>query len=189
MIRELVLKNRTFRRFHQDVAIAHETLEELVDLARLSASGGNLQPLRYILSCEPAKNASIFPHLKWAGYLKDWAGPMEGERPSAYIIILGDTRISRSFSYDVGIAAQTMRIGAAERGLAGCMIGSVQRAKLRAALKIAEYYEISLVLALGKPKEKVVLEKMAPSGDVKYWRDSQNVHHVPKRALEDLIVG
>ncbi|UCC90096.1 MAG: nitroreductase family protein, partial [Anaerolineales bacterium] len=88
MIRDLILRNRTRRRFHPEVAIRVESLRELVDLARLSPSAANLQPLRYILSCDPQKNALIFPHLGWAGYLKDWPGPEEGERPSAYIIIL-----------------------------------------------------------------------------------------------------
>ncbi|MDP6647751.1 MAG: nitroreductase family protein, partial [Dehalococcoidales bacterium] len=82
MIRELILKNRSYRRFYQEVAIELETLRELVDLARLSASAANRQPLKYILSADPQKNALIFPHLSWAGYLKDWPGPSEGERSS-----------------------------------------------------------------------------------------------------------
>jgi nitroreductase len=188
-MKDLVLSSRTCRRFHQDAAISRDTLLSLIELARLSASGSNLQPIRYVLSCEPEKNEQIFPLLKWAGYLKDWPGPVEGERPAAYIIILGDTRVSRSFSYDVGIVAQTLRLGATEKGLAGCMIGSIQRQRLRKLLDIPEEYEIPLVLALGKPREKAVLEHVGPSGDVKYWRDAQGVHHVPKRALESLIIS
>ena len=186
-IRDLVMQNRTYRRFYQEVAVEHEMLRELVDLARLSASAANLQPLKYILSCEPQKNALIFPHLGWAGYLKDWQGPCEGERPSAYIIILGDTQISQSFGCDHGIAAQSILLGAAEKGLGGCMIGTVQRQKLRKALDIPSRYEILLVLALGKPKEQVVIEAVDAAGDIKYWRDSQAVHHVPKRSLKEII--
>jgi nitroreductase len=189
MIRDLVIKNRSYRRFHQDVQIERETLRELVDLARLSASAANLQPLKYILSNEPESNALIFSCLRWAGYLKDWRGPAEGERPSAYIIILGDTSISPGFLCDHGIAAQSILLGATEKGLGGCMLAAVQRTKLKKLLKIAEHYEILLVLALGKPKEKVVLEKLGPDGDIKYWRDKDEVHHVPKRKLDDIIVG
>jgi len=105
MIRDLILKNRSYRRFHQEVAIELETLRELADLARCSASAANRQPLKYILSCQPDKNALIFKHLSWAGSLKDWPGPEEGERPSAYIIVLGDKEVSQSFSCDHGIAA------------------------------------------------------------------------------------
>ena len=188
MVRDLVMKNRTYRRFFQEVAIDRQMLRELVDLARLSASAGNMQPLKYVLSCEPKRNALIFPHLAWAGYLKDWPGPCEGERPSAYVIILGDTRIAQSFGCDHGIAAQSILLGATERGLGGCIIGTVQRDGLRKALDIPSGYEILLVLALGKPAETVVIEKVGLAGDIKYWRDSENVHHVPKRALDDIIL-
>jgi len=189
MIRDLIQKNRSYRRFYQDVPVDAATLRGLVDLARLSPSARNAQPLRFILSCEPEKNALIFKHLAWAGYLRGWGGPQEGERPSAYIIILGDTLISPNFGCDHGIAAQSILIGAVEAGLGGCMIGSVQRPALMEALKIDPKYEILLVLALGKPKEQVVVEAVGTDGDIKYWRDHEQVHHVPKRALDDLIIG
>jgi len=190
MISELVLKNRSYRRFYQDTAIDLDTLRELVNLGRLSASAANLQPLKYIISCDPKRNALIFPNLGWAGYLKDWPGPGEGERPSAYIIILKDTEIkSRLSEYDCGIACQSMLLRATESGLGGCIIYSVDRKKLQEALAIPDRYEIHLVLALGKPKEKVQIEAVGPEGDIKYWRDEQAVHHVPKRDLDDIIIG
>ena len=189
MIRDLVIENRSCRRFYQDVTIEREILRELVDLARLSASAANRQPLKYILSCDPQRNALIFPHLSWAGALKDWPGPSEGERPSAYVIILGDTEISQAFGCDHGIAAQSILLGAREKGLGGCMFGAIQRDELSKALGIPPRYEILLVLSLGKPKEKVVLETVGPDGDFNYWRDSDSVHHVPKRPLDDIIIG
>jgi len=188
MLEELIRKNRSYRRFHQGVAVELETLRQLVNLARLSASGSNLQPLKYILSCDPKTNADIFPHTRWAGYLKDWDGPAEGERPAAYIVVLGDTEIRKSFGCDHGIAAQSIMLGATEWGLGGCMIGSIDRPKLRQTLEIPERYEILLVLALGQPKEQVVLEEVGPDGDIKYYRDDENVHHVPKRSLDELIL-
>jgi nitroreductase len=189
MLKELVMKNRSYRRFNEKRQITRETLEELVDLARLSASGGNKQPLKFILSAEPETNARIFPHLAWAGYLTDWPGPAEGERPTAYIIILGDTEISSSFGVDHGIAAQTILLGATERGLGGCIIGSIQREQLRKVLNIPPRYEILLVIALGEPRETVVIEEVGPDGDIRYWRDEKSVHHVPKRSLKELIIG
>ena len=189
MIKDLVLRNRSYRRFYQDVPVSLETLKELVDLARLSASGANRQPLKYILSCDPEMNALIFPNLGWAAYLKDWPGPQEGERPAAYIIIMGDKSISPSFGCDHGIAAQSMLLGATEMGLGGCIIGSVRKDELAQALAIPAQYEILLVLALGKPKETVVLEPLGPAGDIKYWRDEHGVHHVPKRSLNEVIIG
>ncbi|NIM05683.1 MAG: nitroreductase [Armatimonadetes bacterium] len=189
MIRDLILRNRSCRRFDEESAIERQTLIELVDLARLSASAANLQPLKYLLSCEPQRNAEIFRHLAWAAYLKDWPGPPPGERPAAYIIILGDTGISKMFGCDHGIAAQSILLGARERGLAGCMIGLIERDELREALAIPLRYEILLVIALGKPREQVVLDEVGPGGDIKYWRDDNGVHHVPKRPLEELILG
>lgn len=189
MLRDLVLENRSYRRFYQDEPVSTDTLRELVDLARLSASGSNLQPLKYIVSDDPVGNERIFPHLAWAGYLKDWPGPAEGERPAAYIVILGDTHIRTSFGCDHGIAAQSILLGAVERGLGGCMIGSVAQKALREALDIPAHLDILLVIALGKPRETVVLEPVGPDGDIKYWRDADGVHHVPKRALEEIIVS
>ena len=189
MIKDLIKRTRSYRRFNQNYRIELDTLREMVDVARLSAAAGNLQPLKYILSNEPVKNSRIFQHLAWAGYLRDWRGPLEGERPSAYIIVLGDKRICNSFGCDHGIACQNIMLAAVEKGLGGCMIGSVNRERLRTELDIPDYLEILLVLALGKPNETVVLEELGPEGDIKYWRDSDGVHHVPKRKLEDIIVG
>jgi nitroreductase len=188
MLRDLIISNRSCRRFHEDVPVERQTLEELVDLARLSASAGNLQPLKYVLSNEPEENARIFPHLAWAAYLKEWPGPEPGERPAAYIIILGDTQISKSFGCDHGIAAQSILLGAREKGLAGCMIGLIKRDELREALAISSGYEVLLVLALGKPREQVVIDELKPGGDIKYWRDRDAVHHVPKRPLRELLL-
>jgi nitroreductase len=189
MIKELVLKNRSYRRFHQNVSVDKETLKELVDFARLSATGGNVQPLKFMVSCDASRNALIFPHLGWAGYLKDWAGPAEGERPAAYIIVLGDKKIKQSFGCDHGIAVQSILLGAVEKGLGGCIIATIQKPALTQALTIPEHLEILLILALGKPKETVVIEPVGPQGDIKYWRDAKGVHHVPKRSLDELIVG
>ncbi|HSW02639.1 MAG TPA: nitroreductase family protein [Sedimentisphaerales bacterium] len=189
MIRELIISNRSCRRFHQDFAVDRRTLEGLVELARYSASAANLQPLKYILSCDPARNAQIFANLAWAGYLKEWPGPAEGERPCAYIVVLGDTEINTNFGCDHGIAAQSILLGAREQGLAGCMIGLIKRDELRKVLEIATRYEILLVLALGKPKEQVVVDDVGPDGSIKYWREKTGVHHVPKRPLSELILG
>lgn len=162
---------------------------ELVDLARLSASGANRQPLKFALSTAPAQNARIFPCLHWAAYLKEWAGPGEGERPAAYVIILGDKEIADNFGVDHGIAAQSILLGAVEQGLRGCILASVERDKLREILAIPERYEILLVVALGEPAETVVVDAVAADGNIRYWRDADSVRHVPKRSLEDLLLA
>ncbi len=188
-IRDLILKNRSFRRFDENHQIERQTLVDLVDLARHSASGANKQPLKFYLSSDPETNAKIFPHTRWAGYLTDWDGPAAGERPTAYILILGDKNISDSFGVDHGIAAQSMLLGAAERGLGGCMIGSVQRVKLQRDLALADHLQILLVVALGKPAETVVIENLEAGASIEYWRGPDEIHHVPKRTLDELLVA
>jgi nitroreductase len=185
--KELVLKTRTCRRFEETCQISLETLENLVDLARLSASGGNRQPLKYILFTKPEECEKIFPYLAWAAYLKDWPGPDKGERPSAYIIILGDKSVTDNFGVDHGIAAQTIMLGASYEGLGGCIIASIKREELSDELKIPDKYEILFILAIGKPVEKVIIDEIRDD-DVKYWRDDKGIHHVPKRTLKNLIL-
>lgn len=188
MIRELIGRTRSCRRFREDRIVSMDTLRDLIDLARLAASAGNLQPLKYALFNEKALNNLIFPRLRWAAYLRDWKGPEEGARPPAYILVLGDRALAGSFGCDHGIASQNILLGAAQRGLGACIIGSVDRERLRKDLRIPERYEILHVIALGEPGERIVLETVGPEGDIKYWRDDEGVHHVPKRQLEDVIL-
>ena len=191
MLKDLVLKNRSYRRFYQDVPVSLDTLRELIGLARLSASARNLQPLRYVLCADRLANAAVFDTLAWAGYLKDWPGPVEGERPAAYIVVLHDTTLGGPayIGADYGLAVQNILLGAVERGLGGCIIASVQRDRLRQILAIPDRYDILVVLALGAPKETVVVDEVGPDGDIKYWRDAQQAHHVPKRSLDTLIIA
>jgi nitroreductase len=186
-IDEAIRKNRSCRRFKQQERLTVSELKDLVNLARLSPSGGNLQPLKFMLSNKPATNAVVFKRLAWAGYLKDWNGPAEGERPAAYIIIVGDKKIAASPGCDHGIAAQSIMLGATARGFGGCMLGAIDRKGLRKDLSIPAQYDILLVLALGRPKERIAIE-IAKGGDIKYWRDKKGTHHVPKRPLKELIL-
>ncbi len=188
MIEDLIRKNRSCRRFYQNHPVDTDLLKDLVNLARLSASGHNLQPLAYILSGDPVANDAIFPCLGWAAHLKDWKGPVEGERPAGYILILGDTEISKNFGVDHGIAAQSILLGARENGLAGCMIGTINRKRIREIFELDERYDILLVIALGEPRETVVIETLPSDGDTRYWRDEKHVHHVPKRDLKSIIL-
>lgn len=187
-VRELVEKNRSIRIFKQTPAPDRAQLETWVDNARLASSGGNLQPLAYYLSSDTATNDKIFATLRWAGYLTDWAGPAEGERPTSYIVLLRDNDVTNNFIVDHGIASEILRLSAFEQGFGSCLIGSIDRAKLREALGIASRYEILVVLALGAPAERVVLETVT-GGNIRYWRDGHGALHVPKRALRDVLVN
>lgn len=187
--KELVLANRSYRRFYQDVRIDKQEILTWVDLARLSASGRNAQPLKYLVYTNKEECAKIFPFLAWAGYLTQWAGPEEGERPAAYVIMLGDIRIAKEYFCDHGIAAQSLLLAAVNDGFGGCIVANIQRVKMREALLIPEHFDIIQVIAFGKPKEKVVLESISEDGDVKYWRDAEGTHHVPKRGLDEIVIN
>jgi len=182
MIRDLVLKNRSYRRWRQAEAIEYETLKEFVDLARLCSSAANRQALKYIISSEPQKNALIFPFLHIDN------NPVEGERAAAYIVILEDQRIKMAMPCDFGITAQTIMLAAAEKGLGGVMIGAINRIGLRKALELPSHLEILLVLALGKTIEEMVIEPLGNDGNTQQWWETKEIRHVPKRALEDIIV-
>jgi nitroreductase len=160
----------------------------MIDNARLSASAKNNQSLKYIISNDEATNTLIFPSLIWAGYLQNWKGPEEGERPSAYIVMLNDNSIAQNYFCDDGIATQSILLTAVEKGYGGCIIASLYHNIIRDVLKIDESYKIIQIIALGKPLEEVVIEPLGESGDIKYWRDSNHVHHVPKRNLSDIII-
>lgn len=189
MIKELAYKNRSCRRFKEDNRISKETLLELIDIARVSPSSKNLQPLKYIVSVDKDKNEEIFKTLAWAKYLKNWPGPAKGERPSAYIIILLDLEISQNADCDEGIVSQSISLGAVEKKIAACILHSVDRDKLRNTLNIPDKYKISLVIALGEPAEERFIETMKSKEDYKYWRDERGIHHVPKRSLDEIILN
>ncbi|PRZ02164.1 nitroreductase family protein [Marinilabilia salmonicolor] len=186
-LKDLIRRNRSYRRFYEEESIPQYILEGLVDLARLSPSARNAQTLKYFISCDAETNAKIFPHLSWAGYLPNWDGPVKGERPSAYIVVLNDTKISDNYFCDDGIAIQSILLGAVEQNLGGCIIGSVDRLKLSNALEIPKHLKIVEVIALGKPREQVVIEDLKDD-NIKYWRDETQTHHVPKRALDEIII-
>jgi len=189
MFLDKVKANRSYRRFYEEEAVTREKLLQLINLARLCPSGANRQALRYFISCEPVQNDKVFSALGWAAYLKEWQGPDAGERPAAYIVMVQDQGYKMVSSIDPGIAAQTILLGATEAGLGGCMIGNINQTVLRQALDIPDQYEILLVIAIGKPKEEIVIDEIDTDGDIKYWRDEKQTHHVPKRKLKDIILN
>jgi nitroreductase len=186
-IKELLLQNRSYRRFAQEPILSQDDLVDLVESVRLSPSARNDQPLRFILVESPKACDTLFPFTAWAGYLRDWSGPDESERPTSYIIILVDTTISKKYEVDVGIAAQSILLTAAEKGFGGCMLGAIKRDKIRDAFDIDPVYDIPLVIALGKPAETVITEDIK-NNDTHYYRDKDDIHHVPKRTLDELIL-
>jgi len=188
MLTDLLIKSRSYRRFDESVKISQEVLRDLIDATRYCPSAANRQPLKYRLVFEENETAQVFDCLKFAAYLSDWSGPAEGERPTAYVVVLGDETVSKFSEVDAGIAMQTILLRATELGFGGCILASVQREKLREVLALDERFHIGYVIALGKPAETCVIEPIGKDGDIKYYRDADGVHHVPKRELKDLLI-
>jgi nitroreductase len=186
--RELVTRNRSIRRFDEHVGVSGETLRDLVELASLTPSAANRQSLRYLPVTGSDMSDRLFPCLGWAGYLESWAGPEPGERPPAALVMVCRSDDAAGAACDSGIAAQTILLGATEKGLGGCIIGSVDRDRLKAAFDISGSWAVLLVIVLGMPKETVVIDQVEPGGDIRYWRDQYGIHHVPKRKLDELLV-
>jgi len=187
MLKELVKKNRSYRRFDGNYHIDNSIIIELISLTRFCASAANLQPVRYHVSNSPAMNDKIFKTLSWAGYLNDWDGPSESEKPSAYITLLAEST-PKYLLCDAGIVCQTMLLGAVEYGLGGCIIGSIDRHRLKSELQFSGNYNIILALALGKPTENVVITDTSDETKFKYFRKN-DTHFVPKLVKEKLIVN
>ena len=186
---ELVSKARTCRRFREAEGLPAGTLDWLVDCARLAPNGGNAQVLRYAVVETREGCEAMFPSLKWAAYYQDWNGPEVGERPAGYIILLGEAdKREKVTLIDAGIAAQTIQLAAARRGIGCCIFLSFNASEVNKLLDLPEGVVPLLVLALGKEKEVRCIDPMPADGSVKYWRDEQGVHHVPKRSLEEVRI-
>ena len=189
--RELVLKNRSYRGYDGACPVSKEDLLGLVDLARFTPSAMNRQELKFCVVCDKEMAGKIISLSAWAQRLKEKKLPLPGKEPAGFIVVCRDKDILASLELsliDAGIAAQTILLGAVERGLGGCINASFNKEELTALLSLPENVEPVLLLAIGKPDEKIVLTCAAPNGDTAYWRDENDVHHVPKRSLEDIIL-
>ena len=183
---ELIKSGRSYRRFKQD-PLPDGFLDRMVNYARLSPSTKNLQFLKFFTIEKKEYRDRVFPILKWAGALTEWDGPAPEEQPTGYVVILLDKGISPNPSCDHGIVAQSMVLGAAAEGVGCCMIATFGKKTLSETLNLPENLDPCLVLALGYPSEKVVMENCMDPGKTNYYRDGEDVHHVPKRPVKELL--
>lgn len=186
----LLEADRSVRRFDGSRAVGRDTLLRLVDLTRYCASGRNMQPLRYRVVADAAGCEAVYPLLAWAGYLKDWDGPVPAERPTAYLVQCLDTRYGDNCLCDDGLQLQAITLGARALGIGACIIKAFNAPRLREALALPEEMVPRYVLALGYPAERVMIEDMSgePDADCRYYRTPDGTHHVPKRPLDELII-
>ena len=191
MLKDLILKTRSFRSFDASTAVSENQLRELVDHARFTASSMNLQTLKFRFVTDSAEKQAVQNSVRWATKVRDIIKlPPVGHEPSAFIVICTDTNVFPSagaFLIDVGIAAEAIMLAATEKGLGGCMMSSFSKEELPTLLHLPEGIEPKLVLALGKPDETVEITDPAEDGSVTYYREN-GIHYVQKRSLDELIV-
>ena len=189
MLESIIKANRSYRSFKKSERLPVALLRELVDICRYAPSSVNLQPLKYKIIHTEEDCAKIEPHVRYAKALKNITLPPKGHEPAAYIVIFLDTAIADNlltFRRDVGIVAQTMLLCAVDKGYGGCMIGNFDAEDVSKICSAPEGYAPQLVVALGVPDEEIILE-LAEDGKVGYYRDENNVHHVPKRPLDEIL--
>lgn len=186
-LKNLLIADRSIRRFDASNKVGKQTLLDVVNLVRYCHSGRNLQPLAYRIVEQKEECDKVFPTLLWAGYYKDWDGPAVDERPTAYIIQCMDTRLTDNPMCDEGLQLQALTLGCASLGLGSCIIKAFNKAAVAEILQIPEHYDVRYVLAIGYPAEKAEIVEMR-EGDIKYYRDDNDTQCVPKRALKDIII-
>ncbi len=190
MLKDIVKKSRSYRIFDESYKLEKQDLVDLIELARFSPCGKNGQYLRFIPICEEEVLKEIYPYLAWAAYLKDWGGPVEGDRPTGIILVVSKegSLTDPILACDMGIASQSIMLGAVEKDLGGCMIRALNRKKIAEVLNLSDDYIIHIALAIGKPAQDVIVEDIHEGENIKYWMDEDKTHHVPKIILHDLIL-
>lgn len=191
MLKELVVKNRSFRGYNGQYQVTREQLLEMIECSRIAASSMNLQTLKYYIGAEETQVNEVLGGVKFAGALPQLNLPYEGQMPTAFVLICHDLLINgnpETFKIDVGISAQTMLLKAAEMGLGGCMMSTFNSEKVKQQLELADNLVPMLLISIGKPVEKVVIKDIENDESHKYYRDEDDVHYVPKRKLTDIII-
>lgn len=185
-VKEAIRTRRSIRKYRQE-PIDRKILKELIDGARLAPSAANRQPLEYIIVDDEKLLDEVFETLAWAGYIQPDGNPKEGERPMAYIVVLGNTEYGKGWNLrDAGAAIMSIILEAQSYGIGSCWIGSIRREKLSEILNISGKYDIDSVIALGYPAEKSVAEEMT-TDSIKYYKDEDAILHVPKRSLDSIL--
>ncbi len=185
-LKELIQKSRCTRRFkHKEISI--KELEELVDLARVTSSAKNMQPLKYILVTKKEFIKQLSQTALWATHLTNWTQSKD-EKPNAYIIMLNDKTIDGFAMFDAGVSFEAISLGAKAKELSVCALASINKEVCKEIFNLPEHLEVLIGIAIGEAKEKIKIVKVE-NNNTNYYRDEEDTHCVPKRDLEDLIIG
>jgi nitroreductase len=183
---ESIKGRRSIRKFTRE-PVHKEDLLKLIELGSLAASGMNVQPIKYIVATGK-KADEIFPHTRWAGYLKGQGSPAFDERPSAFILVLNDNSLRKSgYELDAGAAVQNILVAAHAMGIGTCWLGAIDYDDISSLVGLTEGYKLISAIAVGYPAQKSISE--ASEGDIRYYLDEEEVLHVPKRSIDEIILN
>ncbi len=172
-LKKAIEKRRSIRLFRKK-EVSEKILRHCIDQARYAPSANNKQPLEYLIVNNKKKD-ELFRCLTFGGEIDNKEG-----RPSAYIVVLD----KNDKDIDVGLAVQNIVLTAFSQKLGSCILGAIDREKIRDLFNIPSNLKIKLVIALGYPAEKPVIEET--EGPLEYKRKN-GVLIVPKRKLKDII--
>lgn len=184
---ELLKRNRSYRRFDRSVRPSQELMASWIEGLRYTASARNMQPLKYLLVTDDALCHTLSQSVVWAGYLTEWAGPSENERPTAFVVQLLDTRLASNARFDEGLQLEALGLMAVESGFGACIFLSFDPKRIAAILDLPEYLTPISIVAIGKPIEEVEIRDVDAEANIRYYRDEEGRHYVPKRKREELI--
>lgn len=182
---DLIISRRTIREF-QNRSITIATLKRIANAGRLAPQAANRQPLEFVIVDDFDVCRRIFPLIRLAGYLK-WQ-PSAERQPRAYIAVIVNEKLQKPawVPYDVALASENMCLAAWGNGIGSCLIGAFDKGKTEALLKLPNGYKLALLIALGYPAHKSVVEEMKDCS-IEYWRDEDGTFHVPKRPLNKIV--
>ena len=183
-LRNLLLRNRSYRGYDSSFAVRDDQLRRIIEVATLCPSARNQQVLRFRpVVGEEAR--VVLQHIRLGGALPELHLPFAGTEPNAFIVICSTVEESKYVDMDLGIVAQSMLLQATEIGLGGICIGAFDHKEI--AEKLALPYEPLLVLAIGRPAERIELKACNEGDSLTYYRN-EGVHYVPKINVNDLII-
>ncbi|WP_072680941.1 nitroreductase family protein [Arcobacter sp. LA11] len=186
-LKTLIQDSRTTRRFKKDAIVNFEDLKEILDLARITSSAKNMQPIKYILVTNKDSVERLTQTAKWAAHLKDWE-QKEDEKPSAFILMLNDQMIDGFPMFDAGASFTAISLAAKAKGLATCPMASIDKELCKELFVIPDCYDVMIGIAVGVGAENIKLVDTKKL-DTNYYRLEDETHCVPKRTLEQIIVG
>ena len=186
---ESIKRRRSIRRFKQE-PVPESLLKDLVSVAVVAPSGGNAQPLRYVIVHTPEMVKGVFELTAWAAHVRPKRNPVWGvSAPTAFIAVCVASGVENNplLFADAGASIQNMLLRAVDLGLGACWLGAFDKGKVADALLLEDLGCVYLV-AVGYPDESPEMQTIKVGQPTKYNVDANDVLHVPKYDQESVTI-